>query len=328
MSDVTECQVYLTRKCNLMCGYCKLTEKQFNNELSVDEWKETFSTLEKIGIKTVKLMGGEPTALERLEEIIRHINEHTNIKFALLSNSLISDERIDSLVNAGLQGYFASVDAIKNIDHNSDQERKANAGFEVLKKLKSKGVKLLGANLVITTKNLSDIPETVSVLSNEGIWVNLCSVIHDNRQKGQREWEYRKVVDDSVLLKGEDIPALNNIMIKLLQLKQDGVRIAAPDSYLINMSRYGVDCSWQCTRFSQLRIDADGALMLCNDIRGDVSGKYNIKTLTAEKYQEFQRDWQMERERTSCSGCYWSCFYLAEENLKLGRNEFYYTEGN
>jgi len=325
--NITECQIFLTRKCNIMCGYCKLTEKQFDNELSIEEWKKAFSALESIGIQTVKLMGGEPTVLEGLEEIIEYINTHTNIRFALLSNSLISDERLDSLVDAGLQGYFASVDAIKSIDHSSDQERKSNAGFEVLKKLKRKGIKLLGANVVITSKNLMDIPETVSILSNEGIWVNLCPVIHDNRQKGKREWEYRKVIDESILLKEEDIPALNNIMIKLLQLKQDGARLAVPESYMINMSRYGIDCSWQCGYFSQLRIDADGALMLCNDIRGSVSDKYNVRKLTVDIFQEFQRDWQQERNSIDCPGCYWSCFYFAEENLKNDRHEFYYMEG-
>jgi cyclic pyranopterin phosphate synthase len=309
-----------------MCGYCKLTERQFERELTVDEWKKAISLLESIGIKTIKLMGGEPTVLEGLEEILKYIGEYTKIKYALLSNSMISDARLDSLVSAGLQGYFASVDSIKNIDICGDQERKAIAGFQVLKKLKSRGVKLLGANVVITSKNLHSILETVTILSNEGIWINLCPVIHDNRIKSQRNWEYRKVIDNDVLLKSEDIPELNNLMIELLQHKKQGLRLAVPDNYLINMSKYGVDCSWQCEHFSQLRIDADGALMLCNDIRGNVSEKYNINTLTVETYQEFQLNWLEERRTINCSGCYWSCFYLAEENLKCNRNEFYYME--
>lgn len=326
VEGITECQIFLTRKCNIMCGYCKLTEKQLRNELTRDEWKEAFLVLEDIGIKTVKLMGGEPTMLDGLEEIVEFINSHTKIKYALLSNSIISDERLDSLVNAGLQGYFASVDTIKEVDRSLDHERKADAGFEVLNKLKKKGIKRLGANIVLTARNLMDIPEMVSSLSDQGIWVNLCPIIHDNHKKNQRDWEYRKTVDESILLKDEDISTINNIMINLLQLRQEGLRLAVPDSYLINMSKYGVDCSWQCKQFSQLRIDADGALMLCNDIRGDVSCKYNIRTLTTESYKEFQQDWLLERHSINCSGCYWSCFYSAEENLKYNRQEFYYME--
>jgi len=307
-----------------MCGYCKLAEKQYDNELSIDDWKEAFLMLERIGIKTVKLMGGEPTALDNLEELLAFINRNTKIRYALLSNSIISDDRLKSLVDAGLQGYFASVDTIKGDSIESNSTQKAHAGFEVLKKLKMLGVKLLGANVVITSKNLYDLPETVSVLSNEGVWVNLCPVIHANSAKEKRDWEYRKIIDANVLFQEADIPALNDTMMKLLQLKHEGLRLAVPDSYLINMSKYGIDCDWQCSRFSQLRIDSDGALMLCNDIRGSVAENYNIKTLTAEKYHAFIEDWRIERNDTNCPGCYWSCFYYAEENLKNHRKEFYY----
>jgi len=322
--NITECQVYLTRKCNLRCGYCKLVEKQFDNELSVDEWKRAFLFLDRIGIKTVKLMGGEPTVLENLEELLSFINRHTDIKYAVLSNSVINDERLESLAKAGMQGYFASVDIIRG-SGASDSEKKSNAGFNALKKLKKMGVKLLGANVVITSHNLDELIDTVTILSNEGFWVNLCSVIHSDVGE-HRDWEYRKITDKTAALQKADIPKLNDIMIRLLQLKQEGLKLAVPDSYLINMSKYGVNCDWQCRRFLQLRIDADGAFMFCNDIRGNVAEKYNIKTMTAEKYQMFRDDWTLERDSIKCSGCYWSCFCLAEENLKRNRNEFYYLE--
>jgi molybdenum cofactor biosynthesis enzyme MoaA len=318
----------LTRQCNIKCGYCKLAEKQFERELTVDEWKKAFLLLEKIGIKTIKLMGGEPTVIDGLEEILVHISKHTNIKYALLSNSVISNEKLDSLVKAGLQGYFASVNTLENFKGKCSDGAEEKNGFDVLKILKNKGVKLLGANVVITAKNLHDIIEIVSTLSNEGIWVNLCPVIHDRQKIVKSDWEYRKVVDESSLLKEEDIPILNNFMIKLLQLKQEGLRLAVPDNYLIDMTKFGIDCSWQCSHFSQLRIDADGALMLCNDIRGSVSEKYNITTLTENGYRDFQNDWQKERQSLDCPGCYWSCFYFAEENLKNNRNEFYYVGGS
>jgi radical SAM protein with 4Fe4S-binding SPASM domain len=92
------------------------------------------------------------------------------------------------------------------------------------------------------------------------------------------------------------------------------------------MSKYGIDCDWQCNHLSMLRLDADGALMICNDIRGDVAEKYNIRTLTADSYETFKADWERERSSLNCSGCYWSCFCFAEENQRLGRNEFYYLE--
>jgi len=157
--------------------------------------------------------------------------------------------------------------------------------------------------------------------------INIC--VFDPEGRGNNVTPFlgfrQKVSEDSRLTE-KDIPKLNDVIKKLLKLKQEGAKIAVPESYLLNMVKYGINCDWQCSRFSQLRIDADGALMLCNDIRGSVSEKYNIRTLNAEKYELFKKDWQAERNALDCPGCYWSCFYLAEDNFQNNRNEFYYSE--
>ncbi|GHU89425.1 hypothetical protein FACS1894202_07590 [Clostridia bacterium] len=324
---ITECQIFLTRKCNILCDYCKLTKKQFKNELTIEEWKNAFSVLDSLGIKTVKIMGGEPTVLNGLEELLTHIRDNTDITCALLSNSLISEERIDSLIEAGLQGYFASVDTIeKTSDETSASEKKSHAGFTILKKMKSKGLRLLGANVVITPQTLKVLPSLVQTLSDCGFWVNLCPIIYANNDHTDIEWEYRTKAEAEYCFTSADIPAINDTMIELLQMKNAGCKIAVPDSYLFNMSRYAIKCNWKCQDIVQLRIDADGALMLCNDIRGEISQKYNIRNLTAETFEHFERDWMLERTKTDCPGCYWSCFYLANENIKQNRLEFHYLE--
>ena len=319
--EITECQIFLTRRCNLQCGYCKLARNPLKKELSINEWKKAFKFLEEIGIKTVKILGGEPTILEGLEDLLTFINEETSIKYAVLSNSMFNDEKIDSLVGAGMQGYFASVNGIEDVkDVDECGVAKSHAGFDKLIKFKQKGITLLGANVVITARNISDIPEIVKILSDNGIWVNLCPVIH-GKESG---WEFRTEVPDEFRFTNADIPKINDIMIKLLQMKLEGYRIAVPDSYLINMSKYGIHNNWKCKELVQLRIDADGALMLCNDIRGEVAEKYNILYMDKEKFKQFKEDWKKERAKTDCPGCYWSCFLVTEDNLKNNKLEFDY----
>lgn len=319
--EITECQIFLTRRCNLYCGYCKLVKNPLKKELRINEWKKAFRILEEIGIKTVKILGGEPTILEGFEDLLMFINEETSIKYAVLSNSMFSDEKLNSLVNAGMQGYFASVDVIEDArDVDECEVAKSHAGFDKLIKFKQRGIKLLGANVVITKKNLLDIPEIVKILSNKGIWVNLCPVIHG---KGDF-WEFRTEVPDEFRFTDVDIPKIDDIMMKLLQMKIEGYKIAVPDSYLINMSKYGINNNWKCKELVQLRIDADGALMLCNDIRGEIAKKYNILYMDKEKFEQFKKDWKKERAKTDCPGCYWSCFLVAEDNLKNNKLEFDY----
>ncbi|RLG26483.1 hypothetical protein DRN85_02845 [Methanosarcinales archaeon] len=318
-NNITECQIFLTRRCNLRCGYCNLAKKQLKRELSIDEWKKALKNLDNIGIKTVKILGGEPTIIEGFEDLIRFMNEETSIKYAVLSNSTFSEEKLNSLVNAGIQGYFASIDGVEDVKGLDEHGIiKSNAGFDKLKSFKEAGVKILGANVVITKKNLLNIPEITKILSDNGIWVNLCPVIHE---KGDH-WEFRAEIPEESKFTDADIPEINNIMIKLLQMKLEGYKITVPDSYLINMSKYGVYSNWKCKELVQLRIDADGALMICNEIRGKVAKKYNATEMDKEKFEEFKEDWKNERAKIDCSGCYWSCFLTAEDNLKNGKLEF------
>ncbi len=70
------------------------------------------------------------------------------------------------LVASNMQGYFASVDGIDSLKAvDADADKKSRAGFEMLKRFKKAGIKLLGANIVITRKNLQDLSEIVRILS-------------------------------------------------------------------------------------------------------------------------------------------------------------------
>lgn len=321
---ITEAQVLLTRRCNLDCSYCKLTRKKMN-ELSPNQWKRSFLNMESIGIRTVKILGGEPTIFEGIEELIRFINDNTGLRFALLSNSVMSDEKLNRLAEAGIQGYFASVDKITDIKKNNTHSGvKSRCGFEKLLKLRDMGVRILGANIVITKENLHDLPEMISELTENGIWSNLCPVISGNEDF----WEFRSdSSDNGIRLTDEDRDDIDIVMKKLVDMKRDGLKIAVPESYLLNMSGHGVDNDWKCTEMLQLRIDSDGGMMLCNDYRGNIAEKYNIVDMNPELYLQFRKEWNEERRVFDCPGCYWSCFLNAEYNLNRGINEFDYVDG-
>ena len=318
---ITECQIFITRKCNLNCGYCNLTKKPLIKELTISEWQTAFTNLEKIGIKTVKILGGEPTIIQGLDKLIKFINENTSLKYALLSNSLFDQEQTQKLIQAKIQGYFASLDGLADINNLDNQTtRKSQAGWQKLIELKNSGVKLLGANIVIHKQNLQNIPKMVKILSDNGIWTNLCLIIH-----GQpNQWEYRTTIAEQYKFNHDDIAAINLIMKQLIKLKRQGYKIAVPESYLANMAKYGIDLNWKCKNLYQLRLDADGALMICNDIRGKLAEKYNILDLNEKKFAQFKTDWLVASERINCPGCYWSCFLHAQNNLKHNKLEFDY----
>lgn len=325
-SKITEAQLFLTRDCNLRCGYCNLVKSgdELWDELDIDGWKRAYDNMEDICIKTVKLLGGEPTVKPWFSDLIEYASQ-SMIKTALLSNSCFDDRTIEKLVKVGLWGYFASIDGLSNIDIKTvgeDVAKKSHKGYLMLKKLKEKGIPLLAANVVINRQNIYEIPELVQRLSDEGFYVNLCIVQYTNQQK-----EFSKPLKDRYRFNEEDREDLEKLAAKLIRMKDSGVRLSVPESYIKDMPLFGINSNWQCDDFYQLRVDSDGGLMLCNEWRTELADRYNITSLTPKKYKEFIHDWKEIRKKTACDGCYWSCFLQAKDNIEKEQLEFHYFGG-
>ncbi len=322
----TEAQWFITRRCNLHCGYCNLTKRKFEKELDTEEVKKGVKNLENIGIKTVKFLGGEPTVRDDLEDIIKFLNKETSLEYAILSNSMFDDARLDSLVDAGIMGYVASVDGIgdiKSIDKQADE--KSRKGFEKLLKFREKGVKILGANFAMSRKNFEETPAVAKALTDYGFFVNVSPIVY-----GKGDWEFRIDIPDEFKFKPEDVPKIDAVMNELLQMKKEGCKIAMPDAYLKDMSKYCIKLDWKCganlKNPAQIRVDADGGLMVCNDIRGRIAEEYNVTSLDEKTYKRFMKDWHESEERQKCPGCYWSALVKAEQDLLAGKREFDYVK--
>lgn len=326
---ITEAQIFLTRQCNLSCGYCKLVENRTLDELDFRGWTEAARRMQEIGIKTAKILGGEPTVKPWLPELIREF-ELAGIRTALLSNSSFDEEMCDRLIAGGLYGYFASVDGLEELEqYDGYTSRKSHSGYAMLKKLKQRGVPLLAANTVIHRKNIDEIPVLVQRLSDEGFYINLCTIQHttDPRREFSRTSAAQPAVGCNTRFTEEDRPLLAELARTLIAMQSRGVKIAVPASYLENMPQYAPDCSWRCDRLYQLRIDADGGLMLCNEYRTELADCFNIAGMDPAGWSAFQNEWTEQREALDCHGCYWSCFLHAKDNMEKRKLEFAYALG-
>lgn len=338
-NEITEAQIFLTRRCNTKCGACNLSESGRGlKELDLFEWIIAFQNLNNLGIKTVKIMGGEPTevGMDKLLRIIRYAKDYTDIKVALLSNSKW-DKKLwfDKLCDSGLYGYYASVDVSSGASYSEGSLEKSQLGYQTLLHLKENGrIPLLAANVVISKNNLTRVPELVNELSKKGFYINLCTFQCGDRptyKNVQIEYNYRKEPRiNSPVLTTVDTD-MYGITHDLIRMKKDGIKIAVPKSYLENMLTYGLyGGTWQCDIFSQLRIDCDGVMMICNEFRGKQQIPPNIVTPDVKREDDgwvssFITYWYQERAKYKCH-CYWSCFLQAVENIKNKTLEFEFAE--
>jgi len=315
---IIESSVYLTRRCNLACQYCKIIKTVLPVELTTEQWKEAFDILDSLGIRFVNIAGGEPTILKGLGEMIRHLNNKTTMRYSLVSNSVFNRHKLDELVDAGLKTFVASVDVIESDTDDLGTLRKSSAGLQMLTKLQQRGVPELCGNIVINGRNINHVMAVVRYLNDHGFWTSICPIVWG---KGD-QWEEVEKADESYRLTEVHRGQMEEIANELLDMKKQGGLILPTEGYIKNMTTFGIGCDWKCHMEKKspypprLFIDADGSIMSCINFRGKTVSKYSIFDFRDPAvYDRYINEWW--DDVADCTGCYWSTMYMAKERQDM-----------
>jgi cyclic pyranopterin phosphate synthase len=112
---ITYLRVSVTEQCNLACVYCKprtgVPERSAPPAMSRNEVVRLVKVFTSLGIRKVRLTGGEPLQRRDLETIIAGISPEVEGRVHLTTNGLNLARRARSLRDAGLSGVNISLDA-------------------------------------------------------------------------------------------------------------------------------------------------------------------------------------------------------------------------
>jgi len=106
----------LTERCTLKCTYCRASEGLCpkKNELTADEFLRIVRVMAPLGIRKVRLTGGEPMLRRDLPEIISGIRAVDGIEeIAMTTNAQHLPGRSAELKQAGLDRLNISLDSLK-----------------------------------------------------------------------------------------------------------------------------------------------------------------------------------------------------------------------
>lgn len=87
---LTEIDLNITDRCNLTCTYCSVPITSVNDpspELTLDQLARLFDEFEELGVKLVRLAGGEPFVRRDIEEILQ-LAGHRSFNTIVLTNGL------------------------------------------------------------------------------------------------------------------------------------------------------------------------------------------------------------------------------------------------
>jgi cyclic pyranopterin phosphate synthase len=112
----TDLRISVTDRCNLRCSYCMPLEVAFKPRdelLSFEEIARVTGVGAGLGIRTVRLTGGEPLLRRDLPELVRQLSSIPDIEeVALTTNGLLLAEQADDLRAAGLARLNVSLDSL------------------------------------------------------------------------------------------------------------------------------------------------------------------------------------------------------------------------
>ena len=111
-------RISLTDRCNLRCRYCMPEEgvEKLRHEdiLRFDEIVRIVRALASLGVRKVRLTGGEPLVRRNVVELVREIHAVPGIEtIAMTTNGVMLADMAEDLVQAGLTGINISLDTLK-----------------------------------------------------------------------------------------------------------------------------------------------------------------------------------------------------------------------
>lgn len=116
--EVNYIRVSVTDNCNLRCIYC-MDDKEVKflkseEKVSDEEIYRILKECAGLGIKKVRITGGEPLVRPNIVELIGRINSIEGIEeIYLTTNGILLKDKIEALVKNGLKGVNISLDSLQ-----------------------------------------------------------------------------------------------------------------------------------------------------------------------------------------------------------------------
>lgn len=153
----TVCTLQVTTRCQANCIHCSAErhKRQWEKDLSTQEWKRVIRHAEQLGSVTVIFTGGEPLLRSDIFELIEWVDKDEAVAMIFSNGILLTEENVRKLADAGLWCIHVSIDSPDPKAH--DEMRKVPGCFEKavdgLKRCKDAGI-LTGISTYATPERL------------------------------------------------------------------------------------------------------------------------------------------------------------------------------
>lgn len=268
--QVTYLRLSVTDRCNYRCAYCMPLEGieyvSHSELLTFEEIEEVVGALAELGVRRVRVTGGEPLVRRELTHLIARLGALDGIDEVLMTtNAYLLERHAEELAAVGLAGLNVSLDSLRadrfaRITRGGDL-MKALAGLRAAKKAGITSIKINA--VVIAGFNDDEVADLVRFGAKEGV--------------GVRFIEFMPIGEETIWGNGACVPAreMRRQLAREYEMEPEGFRPGkGPARYWrlfgpalpVQGQRVGfisavTECF--CDHCNRIRITAQGGLRAC-----------------------------------------------------------------
>ena len=257
----------ITDVCNFKCGYCLpngyLKNKSDNRSfLKLDEIERLSKGLSDLGVKKIRLTGGEPTIRKDFFEIVKSIKNKSGIqKTVITTNGYKLEKFAKKIVNSKLDGINISIDSLNRekfkMVTGHDRLDEILRGIRKLQSLNFKNIKINAVLLKGINSNEEDFHEWLDFIKYNEIDLRYIELM----QTGDNFNYFKKFHISSKIF--------NDFLNKNKWIIQTRGKDSGPAKNFIHpdfKGKFGIIAPYSkdfCRSCNRLRITAKGDLRLC-----------------------------------------------------------------
>lgn len=261
--DINYLRISVTDLCNLRCTYCMPADgvEKFDHEkiLSVDEIESFVKQAVKLGVKKVRLTGGEPLVRPGIIDICQRISAISGIEeLCITTNGLLLKKYAKDLKLAGVNRLNVSLDTLDNekylkITRCHFTDKPVDLIFEGIEECKKAGFSRFKINVVLMGGvNDDEISDFIGLTEKDDISVRFIELMPIGEA---RDWEAQSFVSTDEILKMEPDLAFEEEGIVSKIYRKPGhkgtVGLITPMSHRF------------CSNCNRIRLTSDGRLKAC-----------------------------------------------------------------